>query len=274
MFCNTLSDSREGSFNRCRLQFKFNYVDKFEPFNFTDKFPMNFGKFIHRVFELGVKETTQEGLQLIADSIRKSYHVPLTEATNKKEQKCLTNFLKFNLPTLDKEHTELKYEVPLLEDGGSLNGVIDRIIFSPSSVLVIDYKTGKREASKVDLFSNNQGKGYVYAIHKLFSIPIENITFAHYYPITNNFVTIKYPKASISAYLKEREKSIWRIRKAKLSDLTPSMNDFCKNCDYYDGCPLWSPASVVAKALLEAKKRPTKSKEEWDKLNENTLRPK
>ena len=60
-----------------------------------------------------------------------------------------------------------------VKDDITLNGVIDRVIKGKDGgYLVIDYKTSKREKSKVELYQDSQLKGYVYAISKLYDVPI------------------------------------------------------------------------------------------------------
>ena len=71
MFCDKLSNSKDAQFNRCKLEYRYKYVDRYEPFLTRNKGAMHFGSFIHRVLELGVKETTIEGLQKIADADEK-----------------------------------------------------------------------------------------------------------------------------------------------------------------------------------------------------------
>ena len=121
---------------------------------------------------------------------------------------------------------------------------------------MIDYKTSKREKSRFDLFEDSQGMSYVYAAHKTYDIPIENITFAHYYPLTDNMVTVKYTSAGLIKHNKRIVEDVWNIRKAKKVDLKPSENQYCNWCGFKSLCPVFNPAQLVEERLQNATKKP------------------
>ena len=89
-------------------------------------------------------------------------------------------------------------------------------------------------------------------------VPIEKITFGHYYPLTNNFVTVKYNKPTILQNRNNLIREVWNIRKAKKEDLKPQENQFCNWCNFKSGCPLHSPESLVESTLANAKRTPKK----------------
>jgi CRISPR/Cas system-associated exonuclease Cas4 (RecB family) len=124
---------------------------------------------------------------------------------------------------------------------------------SEGGLLVIDYKTSKREKSKIELFEDTQMKGYVYAVHKKFGVPLADITAAHYYPVTDNFVSVKYSQPQINSYKGKIMEEVWRIRKAKKLELCPSKNDFCNWCAYKELCPEFNDSRLVESKLQKIK---------------------
>ena len=140
----------------------------------------------------------------------------------------------------------------------TLNGIIDRVVKgTDGGFLIIDYKTSKREKSKVELYQDTQLKGYVYAISKLYGVPYSQIVAAHYYPLTDNFVHVQYSVPQINAHLRKIVDEVWKIRKKKKADMHPSRNDFCNWCAYKTACPEFNNPMQCAKTIeeLKAKKK-------------------
>jgi hypothetical protein len=97
--------------------------------------------------------------------------------------------------------------------------------------------------------------GYAFAAHKLFSCKLEDIVCAHYYPITNNFVTIKYTGSQIAKYLENLINEVWIIRKLKKTEFCAEQNQFCNWCGYKPYCPLFEDGTIVERRVQEAKKK-------------------
>ena len=219
---------------------------------------MHFGSYIHKIFEEGVEATTYKELEDLAIQLEHNY--AFNESFKPKIQVCLKNFLRLNASLTEIGQTEMVYEVSAADDI-TLNGIIDRVVAgSDGGYLVIDYKTGKREKSKLELFEDDQLKGYCYAIHKMLKVPVEDITVAHYYPVSDNLVSLKYSRAQIGAYLKTKIDEVWRIRKCTKKDMIPSRNTFCNWCGYKYVCPIFNDPHLVSKRLVEAKKVPRRKK--------------
>jgi hypothetical protein len=184
---------------------------------------LQFGSYIHEIFEQGVECTDLRGLQQIAEELRNTYK--FGKSYEPKIETCLKNFLRLNSSFPEKGQVELSYK----QDLGCVEqvGFVDRIIKGKDGgLLVIDYKTGKREKTKFELFEDSQGMSYVYAAHKIYNVPVDKITFAHYYPLTDNLVTVKYTPAALSKHNKRIVEDVWNIRKAKKVDLAASENQF------------------------------------------------
>lgn len=197
--------------------------------------------------------TTLAELTNIAESAKKDYS--FSETYTPKIEVCLKNFLRFNATLSDTVATEMVYEVVYdAEKEIKLNGIIDRIIKGKDGgYLVIDYKTSKRELKEIDLYQDRQMMGYAYAVHKKMGVSFDNIVVAHYYPLTNNFVTCKYSPNQIKQYLKEKVDQVWKIRKMKKVDFCPMENQFCNWCGYKKLCPIFNEGRLVEERLQNLK---------------------
>ena len=214
---------------------------------------MNFGSYIHKILEDGYTCSHISDLEKLAKKYKAQYKI--SAGYSKKTQKCLENFFKFNKKLESTLGVEDVYEVELVE-GIFQNGIIDRIVKGKSGgLLVIDYKTGKREKTKFQLMNDLQLQGYAYAVHKKFGVPIEKITCAHYYPVTGHFIPVKYGKKTIHQWKSKIIEGVWKIRKAKLTDLCASRNQYCDWCDHKKICPLYEKDPRKLQYLLENTKK-------------------
>jgi len=256
MFCNQISNTKRDLWRQCRLKYRYRYVDYLEETDKGNTDALQFGSYIHEIFEQGVECTTLEQLQGIAQNLRETYKFGKTYEP--KIITCLKNFLRLNASFPEKGQVELSYK----QDLGCVEqvGFVDRIIKGKEGgLLVIDYKTGKREKSKFELFDDPQGMSYVYAAHKTYDIPVDKITFAHYYPLTDNMVTVKYTPAALIKHNKRIVEDAWNIKKAKKVDLTPSENQYCNWCGFKSLCPVFNPAQLVEERLSNATKKPRRN---------------
>lgn len=251
MFIGEISHSKRDTYKQCGWKFLLKYYERI-PESGNNADAMQFGSYIHKIFELGVSAKTYDELVKIAEEQRPNY--TFNDSYNKKVFICLKNFLRFNATLEETVGTEADFRVPLME-GTEQRVVIDRIIKSKKgNYLIIDYKTSSDEKTKLDLFNNDQLKAYTYAASKHYNIPIQKITAAHYYPLTNNFVHVSYLPGQIHKYLNEVQRDVWDIRKKKKDDFSPRKNEFCNWCGYKDKCPEYHSAEDVKCRLEEAKK--------------------
>ena len=237
MFINKASASKIKAYDSCKQKYKFRYIDRLrgtynEGLN-TDA--LQFGSYIHRIFELGVKAKTVEELEAIADSERPNYK--FASKNDKRVGPMLKNFIRLNEQLTDTVGVELIFEVPMSE-GYALNGIIDRVVKGKTGrYLVIDYKTSKRASTKQDLYQDVQMMMYAFAIHKLYEIPIEDVQVAHYYPHMDKLVTIKYLPSQLNIFMRKITNRIWEIRKRKKIEFLPTLNQFCNWCNFKELCP-------------------------------------
>jgi putative RecB family exonuclease len=256
MYIKTISESKFQTFKQCQLKYRYRYVDRLPEPPETNTEALHFGSYIHKILEDGVNAKSQDEMKLIAEEVKGSYKV--SKKYEGKDLKCIDNFLSFNAKLGETVGTELTFEVPVKDDI-TLNGVIDRIIKGEDGgFLIIDYKTSKREKSKVELYQDTQLKGYVYAISKLYKVPVSKIIAAHYYPLTNNFVHVQYSVPQINAHLRKIVDEVWKIRKKKKDEMRANRNEYCNWCAYKTACPEFCTMHEVQKTIEDLKSRKKK----------------
>jgi putative RecB family exonuclease len=252
VYFDNLSASKMASYEQCPFKFAKKYIDKlpgiFNP-NSSES-AMQFGSYIHRIFERGIETLTEEALKSIAAEERANYkfegYSPATVL------KCITNFIEFN-KRIEGETIGVEFEWEAeFTDGLKTVGIIDRVVRAPNgNILLIDYKTSKRPKTSSDLNKDFQAQLYVMVASKLWNKPYNNIMFIHYYPVQDKIVPIKFFDYSIQNFKSKTIKKVWEIRKAKKEDLKPRINDWCGSCEYKGICPLWASAEEIQRSMLE-----------------------
>ena len=253
MFINTISESKSKTFKDCQLKYRYKYVDRLPEPEAANTDALQFGSFIHKIFEDGYQATSLDQLTVIAEEAKKDYK--FSDSYLPKIKTCLENFLRFNATLAETVSTEMVYEVVYDEKKDiKFNGIIDRVIKGrDGGYLVIDYKTSKRELSDLELYQNRQMQGYALAIHKKLGVPLDNIVVAHYYPLTNHFITCKYSANQIKHYIKEKVDQIWKIRKMKKDQFQAMQNQFCNWCAYQTVCPEFHPSIICEERIVALK---------------------
>lgn len=260
MFLNRVSNSKLDNYRECHWKYYVRYHEKM-PEQRSDS-ALQFGSYIHKIFEDGVREFTLSGLEALAEKHKESYKFDQKEYPKSKITKCLKNFLEFNTKISKSETIGLELRESFMIDDISYDGVIDRVIKAEDgSIMVIDYKTGKTEKTKTELYMDNQLIGYAVALSKKFNVPISKITCAHYYPVTGNFVHVVYNKQHEASFLKEVKNLVWAIRKKTADSFSPMQNKFCGWCGFKYCCPLFTDVINVQKAINENKLSKKKSEE-------------
>jgi CRISPR/Cas system-associated exonuclease Cas4 (RecB family) len=258
MFINTMSPSKLKTYKECKKKYQFKYVEYLQGIynvnSNTDA--LQYGSYVHKIFELGTELETLEELQNLAGELRPNYQ--FSSIKEKNLGLILENFFKFNKQLEETVSNEMVFKVDITDDY-SINGIIDRVIKGKSGgYLVIDYKTSRRPTPKSELFTDPQMLMYAYAISKEFNVPIDKIAVAHYYPHLDKLVSVRYGRAQVSVFLRELKNKIWEIRKTKKEQLKASQNQWCNWCQYKDLCPEFGGTE---KCLLEAKEAEKKAKD-------------
>ena len=251
MFINKVSPSKIKAYLECKKKYKFRYIDKlYEVYNKNSNTDaLQFGSFIHKVFEDGVNATEYSELEEIAGELRSNYHFP--SKRDKEVPLILTNFLRMNSKLEESVSTEQRFNIELTDDFG-LNGIIDRVVKGKTGkYLVIDYKTSRVPSTTTELYKDPQMLMYTYAISVMYGVKIENITVAHYYPHLDKMVSVNFKNPQIVQFLKGLKAKVWEIRKKKATDFPAQQNQWCNWCQYKELCPEFGGTEMV---LEEAKK--------------------
>jgi len=254
MYIKGFSPSKLNTFDECQLKYKYKYIHYLkENYNeTTSKDALHYGSYIHKVLEDGVECTTVEELREHAERLRDNYEFKGREADT---EKCLKNFLKFNEKLTETVSTEMRFKESVLEDL-EVNGIIDRVVKGSSGkFLVIDYKTSKREKTKRELFSDPQLMIYAAAIAKIYKVSINEITVAHFYPLTGNLVTVSYLPTHVKNFIKRLDEKKWHIRKKKIGEFKPRINMFCDWCGYKGICPSHGASEKTIEEAIDKSKK-------------------
>jgi len=259
MYIKGFSPSKFNTFNECEQKYRYKYIHYLpEEYNeglSTDA--LQFGSYIHKIFEDGVEAESVEELMEHATRLRNSYQF---EGREEDIVKCVRNFHKFNGALTESVSTEMQFREEVLPDL-EVNGIIDRVVKgSNGGYLVIDYKTSKREKTKRELYNDPQLMIYTAAISKMYKCDIRNITVAHYYPLTGNLVTIKYLPSHVAAFLRRLDEKKWRIRKKKADEFKPRVNQFCDWCGYKGLCPKFGGTPKMLEEAIQKKKEKSNDK--------------
>ena len=261
MFIARTSHSKGDTLKQCPFKFYLRYYE-YIPEEGTNQDALNFGSYIHKILEDGYQEDSLKGLEKLAEQHKSTYKVGKKEDVRTK--KCLNNFLKFNSKLGETVGTEFEFKISL-QEGMDYIGIIDRVIKgTDGGYLIIDYKTSKREKSKMNLFNDPQLQGYALAISEIFDVPAHKIKCAHYYPVTGNFVHVTFNRSQLINFKKNKINEFWKVRKMKKEDFVPQVNEFCNWCGYKSMCPKQSDPTSASCRLDEAK---AKVKEERAKKN-------
>ena len=81
MFINNISASRGDIIDQCLWKYKLKYILRLPGFGSKNEGALNFGSFIHKIFEVGFKEKSMKTLLKIAEAERSTYKVPFVENT-------------------------------------------------------------------------------------------------------------------------------------------------------------------------------------------------
>jgi ATP-dependent helicase/DNAse subunit B len=261
MFINNISASKSDIIDQCLWKYNLKYILKIPGFGSKNEDSLNFGSFIHKVFELGYKDNDIKQLIKLAEQERSTYKVQFQ--MNDRITKCIENFVMWNQKLGETVSTEQMVTIPMdKENDINFVGVIDRVVKGTNGgYLVIDYKTSKKEKSKKDLLQDKQLMGYAFAINQMYGVDFPQIWCGHYYPLTNNFVTVQFSKLQIWHWKKKEIEKVWRIRKKKKDEFPAQENVFCDWCEFKPVCEKFCSKEEV-KTRLEEQIRLKESKQE------------
>lgn len=272
VYISRCSPSKFSVLSECLLKFKLKYIDYFEEV-FNDKTKdadhLQWGSYVHRIFERGENAETIEELRIIAKEERPNYH--FHDSRLKSLEKQLSLFFHFNNKIKNNSvGSEINFEIHEDDINIVTNGKIDRVVKGTDGrYLVIDYKTGKSK-TRAELMRDIQLTTYVFAVCKLYNTTPDKVKVAHYYTQTGNLVDLTIPNMIYENVRKKYKSGIWKLRKLKKAELKPCLNEFCNWCGYQGICPLHTDRNLCEQRI-EAYKEKKKILEDLKKAKEESL---
>lgn len=234
------------------MKFKYKYIDRItKVFNDKNKDAdhLQWGSYVHRIFELGEDAEDVKDLEIIAKEERSNYH--FNETRLKELPKIFRNFISLNKKIKNNSvGSEIEFEIWEEDIKTHTNGKIDRIVKGKDGrYLIIDYKTGKPK-NRTELLRDPQLVLYIFAVCKLYNTDPSRIRVAHFYPHkSDELVSLAIPPMIVENVRKKYKSTIWKVRKLKNSELKPTLNEFCNWCDFKGICRLHTPKLLVEKRL-------------------------
>jgi len=256
----TYSYSRLSSFEKCKLQYRYRYIDRIR--RDVQGIEAFLGNRVHEVLEKLYRDLQMErtpapeelaGLyhrnweKLYNDRIR----IVKTEYTadhyRKVGERCINDFYKTYHPFKDglTLGLEEKIAIPLDEAGHyRLDGYVDRIVrMEPGIYEVHDYKTGNTLPSAEDLLADRQLPLYQLGVQRKFPDARHVRLVWHYLAFNQELRSERSPDALES--LKTRTVDLIR-RIEETREFPPTESALCRWCDYLEICPLWKHRLKVA----------------------------
>lgn len=239
-----LSVSKAKTFNTCKKQYKFAYIEKLPSKEFEH---FTFGSVCHLVLELfhneyinGCTDPFNKVLSRSYKEAIRQYELKVTE-NMKKEIISIFNEYLLQISRRETQANILACEKPfqlILEDPNlsvaiMLNGVIDRIQLDKDGVLhVADYKTTKNKQFLVDDWF--QLLVYAYVLYK--ENPDLKKVRVSYILLRHNFEYLS-KEFEIEEIMKVEPKIIeYASNILKEKDFNATTNNLCQFCSYLDLC--------------------------------------
>ena len=249
---NTYSYSKINLFNSCPKKYKFYYLDKIQKKD--EGIEAFLGKIIHQtlewIYNLKIKSNkTYYSLDNILDRYKDLWYdnwhndIRALKYSILKKSDYYTMGMRLLIQYYNNFGPDFKQPVIKVEKKIKFQlqdyffvSVIDRIDKIDSDLLVIDYKTGKKELSEKSLKNDLQMGIYYLAIKKNFT-DLEKILLSHYYLRTGNQISVLLA----DSYEVEIEDNI--IRNIDSINLATDKNNFqsiesnlCNWCYYWKEC--------------------------------------
>jgi len=249
------SHSRLSSFENCRKQFEFRYIQKIP--SETESIEAFVGKRVHEILErlyLFVGRGQIPGVEKVVDRYQKLWDetydadrvrivregTPLAFYRNLGES-CLRGYYLRHYPFDDSETLGIEKRVVFpLDDAGDykMQGIIDRISRARDGVIEVhDYKTGARVPSQKMLDGDRQLALYQIGLARQFGEDQPFRLVWHYVAKNQIRVSTRTPEQ----LAKLRETTIARIDEIQSATEFPAKKiALCPWCEYKNRCPLWT----------------------------------
>ena len=249
------SYSRLETFEKCKLKFKYRYIDEIIP-EVPKSIEAHLGTIVHETLEWLYKKVMGKTTPQIDDVIlhyaekwAEEYDSEMP-IVNKfmKEKDYFDKGVKFLIDYYFKHQpfgentiaTEKKVEIKLDELGEKkLVGFIDRLVHNleENEIEIHDYKTANTFPSRGDLEKNRQLALYSIAIKEEFGKE-KNISLIWHYLAHNQKVCIKKTNEQLENLKREVIELINKIESTK--SFPPTFSRLCDWCEYKNTCDAWN----------------------------------
>jgi DNA helicase-2/ATP-dependent DNA helicase PcrA len=249
------SYSKLETFEKCRLKFKYRYIDKIIP-EITTSIEAHLGTIVHEALEwfylqimAGNIPAVDELILYYSEKWAEQYS-PDILIVNKfmKEKDYFNKGVNFLIDYYFKHHpfkektiaTEKKIEINLDEIGEKkLTGFIDRLVenIETNEMEIHDYKTANTLPSKEELEKNKQLALYCIAIKEEFGKE-KNVRLIWHYLAHNQNICITKTNEELENLKREVIKLISEIEETKTFPATISR--LCDWCEYKNTCEAWN----------------------------------
>jgi putative RecB family exonuclease len=259
------SISRVGTFDDCRLRYRFQYVDRLKAEKETIEAYM--GSRVHEALQelyRFVRNGVVKPLEWLLDTYEDLWDRNLTDAVKvvrqdlapgdyrRKGRKCLEDYYRTYAPFDGAKvvATEKKVTFKLRDEAGDVEflGFIDRLDWNDRSGVfeIHDYKTSGSLPSQEDADADEQLGLYHLAVRSEWPDAKDVRLIWHYLAFNKEIVSSRKPE-DLEALEKEIVRRVRRIEAA--TEFPPTRSALCDWCGYQDICPEW-------KHVLEAAKLP------------------
>ena len=256
----TYSHSRLSSFEKCRLQYRYRYIDRIR--RDVQGIEAFMGNRVHDVLEKLYRDLQMERTPPL-EELKALYHrdwerlygdrirIVKTEYTadhyRKVGERCITDFYGTYHPFRDGVTLGLeeKVGIPLDEAGRyRLEGYVDRIVrVEPGIYEVHDYKTGNSLPSAEDLLTDRQLPLYQMGVQRKFPDAKDVRLVWHYLAFNQELRSARSPDALEGL----RARTLDLIRRIESTqEFPPTESALCRWCEYQEICPLWKHRLKVA----------------------------
>ena len=257
------SISRVGTFDDCRLRYRYQYVDRLKAEKETIEAYM--GSRVHEALQelYGfVRNGVVKPLEWLLDAYEDLWDRNLTDAVKvvrpeftaddyrRKGRKCLEDYYRTYAP-FDRAKvvaTEKKVTFKLRDEAGEVEflGFIDRLDWNDRDRVfeIHDYKTSGSLPSQEDADADEQLGLYHLAVRSEWPDAEDVRLVWHYLVFDKEIVSSRKPE-DLEALEKEIVRRVRRIEAA--TDFPPTRSALCDWCGFQDVCPEWKHPVAVAK---------------------------
>jgi len=256
----TYSHSRLSTYEKCRLQYKYRYIDRIR--RDVQGIEAFMGNRVHEALEKLYKDRQMErtpALEELMSLYQKNWEREYSEKIRivkseytadhyrKVGERCLTDFYKTYHPFDDGVTLGLEEKVGIpLDPGGKyrMEGYVDRIVrVSQGTYEVHDYKTGGTLPSAEDLKNDRQLPLYQLGVQAKFPDARDVRLVWHYLAFNQELRSARSPDALEAL----KSTTVGLIQKVEATrEFPPTESALCRWCDYQDICPLWKHRVKVA----------------------------